>query len=424
MDISSIGFSIWNSEDILKASVVEVTEARCMHNGKPVDNGLRDPRFGCIGDGTCAFCGKNRHGCPGHWGHIRLKIPVIHIAMVTPLLQTLRLHCPCGIQSKKKVCDCGKIKDRYTWNKKNLCMLKNGEVYHTTDMPECVQRFLIRVLPVPPIHIRPPLTIGNTTRGENDLTYRLINIVRKNLSLEKAIAKALPKHVVYERFEGLQHTIACYIDNDKVGTRRNNNRREYTSLAGRIKGKEGTMRGHCMGKRVDQSGRCVITGDNRLKLTQIGIPKSIAKTLTKPIKVTDHNLGELKKALQEGKIRYAILPSGARIDTNVNKPKIRVGWTLEQSLQDGDLVLFNRQPSLHKMSIMCHEVKVLPHNTLRFNAACTTPYNADFVSILSLIYFSRCTLTCYSFYLYTRTVKYSLLSTGGFKRVLPPSTNS
>ena len=379
MDISSIGFSIWNYRDILKASVVEVTESRCMCNGNPVPNGPRDSRFGCIDDGSCALCGQNRHGCPGHWGHIMLQLPVIHIAMVAPLLKILRLHCPCGEQSKKKVCQCGKIKDKYTWNKKNLCMLKNGEVCHTTEMPDCAERFLIKVLPVPPIHIRPPLTIGNTTRGENDLTYRIINIVRKNNSLKEAIEKKLPKHVIYERFEGLQHIVACYIDSDKVGSsRRNNSRREYTSLAGRIKGKEGTMRGHCMGKRVDQSGRCVITGDNRLKLSEIGIPTSIAKTLTKPIKVTDHNIAALRKALEQGKIRYALLPSGARIDTNINKPKIRVGWTLEQSLQDGDLVLFNRQPSLHKMSIMCHKVKVLPHNTLRFNAACTTPYNADF----------------------------------------------
>lgn len=357
-------FSIWT--DVKKASVLEVTVARCLHNGKPVANGLRDPRFGCIGDGECAFCGHNRHQCPGHWGHIEFPMPVIHIGMVNHLVQALR--------EKKQKC---------IWNKKNLCIMRNNEVYLTTDMPERVHKFLISVLPVPPIHIRPPLTIGNTTRGENDLTYRLLNIVRKNISLKEAIDKLLPQHVVYERYEALQYAVACYINNDKVGSARRSNRREYTSLAGRIKGKEGTMRGHCMGKRVDQSGRCVITGDNRLKLSEIGIPYSIAKTLTKPIKVTDHNLQDMCKAMELGKIRYAVLPSGARIDTNVQKPKIRVGWTLEQSLQDGDLVLFNRQPSLHKMSIMCHQVRVLPHNTLRFNAACTTPYNADFVSTLS-----------------------------------------
>lgn len=378
MDISSIGFSIWNASDILKASVVEVTESKCMQDGNPVDGGLRDLKFGCIGDGVCTFCGLNRHGCPGHWGHVKLELPVIHISMVTPLIQALRSYCPCGLESKKKICECGKIKDKFTWNKKNLCVLKNGMLFRTIEMPAVVDRYLLTVLPVPPIHIRPPLTIGNTTRGENDLTYRLINIVRKNISLKTAIDKSMQSHIVYERYEALQHAISCYIDNDKVGTRKSNNRREYTSLSGRIKGKEGTMRGHCMGKRVDQSGRCVITGDNRLKLSEIGIPAEIAKTLTKPIKVTDHNISVLRKALASGKIRYAIQPSGARIDTSINKPNIRVGWILEQSLQDGDLVLFNRQPSLHKMSIMCHEVRVLPHNTLRFNAACTTPYNADF----------------------------------------------
>ena len=101
-----------------------------------------------------------------------------------------------------------------------------------------------------------------------------------------------------------------------------------------------------------------------------------------PGQVTDHNIALLWEALLRGQIRYTVLPSGAQINTSVTQPKIWVGWTLEQSLQDGDLVLFNRQPSLHKMLIMAHWVRVLPHNTLRFNTTCTTPYNTDFVSIL------------------------------------------
>ena len=257
-------------------------------------------------------------------------------------------------------------------------MMRNEEVYPTTEFPPSAQRFMLSVLPVPPIQIRPPLTIGGSARGENDLTYRLLNIMRKNIALNKSIDKMLPPHVVHERFEAVQHAVSCYLDNDKVGVkRRSANRREYTSLAGRIKGKEGTMRGHCMGKRVNQSGRCVITGDNRLKLSEIGIPISIANILTKPIQVTDANIAVLRQSMAQ--MRYAILPNGSRLDLATHKNTvIRVGWTLEQSLQNGDIVLFNRQPSLHKMSIMAHYVRILPHNTLRFNVACTTPYNADF----------------------------------------------
>ena len=223
MDISSIGFSIWSAEDILKASVVEVTESKCLHNGVPVEGGLRDPRFGCIHDGTCAFCGKTRHGCPGHWGHISFPLPLVHIAMVAPLVQALRQHCPCGVRSKKKVCACGRVKDRYTWVKTGLAVHKNGKVCPPSEFPPEVDRFLVRVLPVPPIHIRPPLTVGNTTRGENDLTYRLVNIVRKTHSLCKALADALPSHVVYERYEQVQHAVADI--RNAVGTAKHLHRR-------------------------------------------------------------------------------------------------------------------------------------------------------------------------------------------------------
>lgn len=393
-NIDSIKFDVWSKESILNASVLEVTSTKCMQHGVPVRNGLRDPRFGCLGDGNCEHCGKSRRGCPGHWGHIVFRKPMIHIGMVPHLLHWLRIICPlCGdsgsargtlaVRSKlaSKSC-CGKRRDKYSWVKNCLCVHRNGVLYTTEEILTHLRgvNMLLEVLPVPPIHIRPPLTVGNSTRGENDLTYRLLNIVRKNNLLNQSLDRNMQSHIVRERFEAVQHAVACYIDNDKVGSaRRNANRREYTSLAGRIKGKEGTMRGHCMGKRVNQSGRCVITGDNRLTLSQIGIPASIAKILTKPIRATDHNLAELKKSLRDGKVRYIVRPNGARIDCSFRKHnQLRVGWVVEQSLQDGDIVLFNRQPSLHKMSIMAHEVKVLPYNTLRFNVACTTPYNADF----------------------------------------------
>jgi len=78
-------------------------------------------------------------------------------------------------------------------------------------------------------------------------------------------------------------------------------------------------------------------------------------------------------------IKYVIEPPNKKVILSKCRGAISLdyGWQLERTLQDGDLVLFNRQPSLHKMSIMCHKVKVMPGSTFRLNLSCTTPYNAD-----------------------------------------------
>ena len=115
---------------------------------------------------------------------------------------------------------------------------------------------------------------------------------------------------------------------------------------------------------------------------EVGIPTSVAEKLTVPLKVTAYNKSLVQEMLTKKKspVKFVIRPNGSRVDlTFVNRHNINldVGWSVERSLIDGDIVLFNRQPSLHKMSIMAHEVRVLPYSTFRMNLSCTTPYNAD-----------------------------------------------
>ena len=139
-----------------------------------------------------------------------------------------------------------------------------------------------------------------------------------------------------------------------------------------------------MGKRCDFTGRSVITGDDNLTMSQVGIPTSVANKLTVPVKVTAYNKKQLQDMLVGVKspIKFVIRPNGSRVDLSFVKNRsnitLEVGWSIERILKDGDIVLFNRQPSLHKMSIMAHEAKILPYSTFRMNLSCTTPYNADF----------------------------------------------
>jgi DNA-directed RNA polymerase II subunit RPB1 len=172
---------------------------------------------------------------------------------------------------------------------------------------------------------------------------------------------------------------------------------------GRLNSKNGRIRGNLMGKRVDYSARSVITGDPNLSIKQLGVPMKIAKNLTKPMTVNDMNHDFLMKLVQNGPDVYP----GAKIlqrkngDSislrNVDRASIHLenGDIVHRHMMDGDAVLFNRQPSLHRMSMMCHIVKVMAKgDTFRMNVGCTRPYNADFDGdkILSPTY--RCSVRC------------------------------
>ena len=135
--------------------------------------------------------------------------------------------------------------------------------------------------------------------------------------------------------------------------------RPIKSIRARLKGKEGRLRGNLMGKRVNFSARTVITGDPNIDLDEVGVPRSIALNLTYPERVTPYNLDYLTDLVRRGPdehpgARYITKETGERSDLRYVKGQeihLQYGWIVERHLKDGDLVLFNRQPSLHKMSM-------------------------------------------------------------------------
>jgi DNA-directed RNA polymerase II subunit RPB1 len=137
-----------------------------------------------------------------------------------------------------------------------------------------------------------------------------------------------------------------------------------------------------MGKRVDFSGRTVITPDPNLSIDQVGVPRTIAQNLTVPEIVTPFNIEWLQELIRRNHAKYIIWDTGDRIDLRFHpKPSdlhLQCGYIVERHMMDDDLVVFNRQPTLHKMSMMSHRVKILPWSTFRLNLSVTTPYNADF----------------------------------------------
>ncbi|CAF4721648.1 unnamed protein product, partial [Rotaria magnacalcarata] len=191
-------------------------------------------------------------------------------------------------------------------------------------------------------------------------------------------------HIFDEHLQYLQYHCATLIDNDMPGMPQSCHKsgRPLKSIKARLKGKEGRIRGNLMGKRVDFSGRTVITPDPNLAIDQVGVPRSIAQNLTIPEIVTPFNIEWLQELIRRNAAKYIIWDTGDRIDLRFHpKPSdlhLQCGYIVERHMMDDDLVVFNRQPTLHKMSMMSHRVKVLPWSTFRLNLSVTTPYNADF----------------------------------------------
>ncbi|KAK8809914.1 hypothetical protein WA158_000857 [Blastocystis sp. Blastoise] len=258
------------------------------------------------------------------------------------------------------------------------------------DAPNVRPEWLIlTVLPFPPPHVRPAVYIpGKSGKGEDDITYVLSDILKANIALKKGNQRGNADHAIKDIEETLQVRISNLINNEKDGVPRATQRggRPLKTFRQRIVGKAGRVRGNLMGKRVNFSGRSVITADPTLDLDEVGVPRSIAMTLTWPERVTRDNIQKLSRLVRNGYdthpgANYVIREDGQRIDLRYcdsNDLTLQEGWIVERHINDGDIVLFNRQPSLHRMSIMGHRVRVLDFSTFRLNLSVTTPYNADF----------------------------------------------
>ncbi len=244
------------------------------------------------------------------------------------------------------------------------------------------------VLAVPPLSVRPSVMEDNQ-RMEDDLTHKLIDIVRDNQKLRDRIDKGDSRDNIDKWTSLLQHHVATYVDNDIKGLPASTQRsgRPLKTLKSRLGAKTGRVRGNLMGKRVDFSARSVITPDPNIELDELGVPEEIAMNLTFPETVTMFNRDRLMSYVRNGPYKHpgakSVKLKGESRDLHLKYANpalinLKDGDIVNRHLIDGDVVLFNRQPSLHKASMECHRIKVLPYSTFRLNVSATKPYNADF----------------------------------------------
>jgi DNA-directed RNA polymerase II subunit RPB1 len=250
---------------------------------------------------------------------------------------------------------------------------------------------ICKTFAVPPPAVRPSVKHDAQQRSEDDLTHIIINIIKVNNKIKQLTESGDQDNQknMDDWIQVLQYYIATMVDNNISGaspvTQRSG--RALKSISERHKGKQGRVRGNLMGKRVDFSARSVITPDPELSISELGVPLKIAKNITKPVKVQGFNYKYLSYLVKNGPHKYP----GAKLIEKSNgvtislgyidrdNVKIEIGDIVHRHMLDGDVVLFNRQPTLHRMSMMAHIVKVMPvGDTFRMNVADTKPYNADF----------------------------------------------
>jgi DNA-directed RNA polymerase subunit A' len=446
--IGSIKFSLFSPEMIRKMSSIKVTVPDTYNDdGYPIDGGLVDPHMGVIDPGLkCRTCGGRMGFCNGHFGHIELIRPVIHPMYAKIILLLLRSTCPSchrvlvkdakidelieqvdeelEVPEEKKVIK--KAQNITTKMKKlNECphckaalpkitLLKPTAFYNENQvlLPSEIRSWLeeisnddlrvlgfdpiharpewmiLTALPVPPVSARPSITLETGERSEDDLTHKLVDVMRINHRLEANIDAGAPQLIIEDLWELLQYHVSTFFNNEmaNIPPARHRSGRPLKTLSQRLKGKEGRFRYNLSGKRVNFSARTVVSPDPNISINEVGVPQIIAEELTIPLTVTNWNIDLCKKYIVSNKYpraRYVLRPDGKKIKVKEEIAEellneIVPGWIIERQLVDGDIVLFNRQPSLHRISILGHEVKVLPGKTFRLNPLVCAPYNADF----------------------------------------------
>ncbi|WP_135820430.1 DNA-directed RNA polymerase subunit A' [Halostella litorea] len=519
-EIGEISFGLMDPEEYRDMSATKIITADTYDDdGFPIDMGLMDPRLGVIDPGLeCKTCGQHSGSCNGHFGHIELAAPVIHVGFTKLIRRLLRGTCrECSrlaltedekaefrdqlqttidlgndvndvtkaairqARKKDRCPHCGEVQFDINHEKpttyyevqqvlsseypqkiaaamqdedaedvpKNpgdlaaetgidrsrVSEILSGEFRPRKEDRKAIEKALdldlteedmnklmpsdirdwfeaipdedievlginpersrpewmiLTVLPVPPVTARPSITLDNGQRSEDDLTHKLVDIIRINQRFMENREAGAPQLIIEDLWELLQYHVTTFMDNEISGTppARHRSGRPLKTLSQRLKGKEGRFRGSLSGKRVNFSARTVISPDPTLSLNEVGVPDRVATEMTQTMNVNERNLADARRYVANGPeshpgANYVRRPDGRRLKVTEKNceelaEKVEAGWEVNRHMIDGDIIIFNRQPSLHRMSIMAHEVVVMPYKTFRLNTTVCPPYNADF----------------------------------------------
>eukprot|EP01054_Gregarina_sp_Poly1_P006220 Gregarina_sp_Poly_1__6219@NODE_329_length_9477_cov_82_111477_g279_i0_p1_GENE_NODE_329_length_9477_cov_82_111477_g279_i0NODE_329_length_9477_cov_82_111477_g279_i0_p1_ORF_typecomplete_len1682_score254_39RNA_pol_Rpb1_5/PF04998_17/2_6e123RNA_pol_Rpb1_2/PF00623_20/2_2e69RNA_pol_Rpb1_1/PF04997_12/5_9e68RNA_pol_Rpb1_3/PF04983_18/7_5e03RNA_pol_Rpb1_3/PF04983_18/3_2e29RNA_pol_Rpb1_4/PF05000_17/1e24Ribosomal_S14/PF00253_21/9_5e03Ribosomal_S14/PF00253_21/0_48_NODE_329_length_9477_cov_82_111477_g279_i036018 len=475
--ITGLTFDALSSAEIVKYSNVRVTHPSMYMVGqatRPAPFGVLDLHLGANRAdrnkevGRCQTCGGGWDECVGHWGYVKLPVPVFHAGYFKHLISILYCVCKaCGklllseeeagrflrrmrrnkndaivrkrifkslVNTAKKINRCaecdqpqGMIRkinqgtpDKFMKIQHEIKTVSetDGKITKIIDDldPSTVhqlmskisasdlevmditrpEKFLIENFPVPPSSIRPTINLGDAGVNEDDLSSALRDIIFSARQFQDDEVNGAPTHMMANQLEALQIHTAKFINTDfpqleaaAGALDRGGSNKLGRGVAQRLKGKEGRFRCNLSGKRVDFSGRTVISPDPNCPIPCVVVPMWSARRLTFPERVCTFNIDKLRQCVLNGPDEWPGALSVVRkadgfkaslkfVNRRQAAGNLQLGDIVERHLWNDDVVLFNRQPSLHRMSIMAHKARVMPWRTLRFNECVCSPYNADF----------------------------------------------
>jgi DNA-directed RNA polymerase beta' subunit len=489
-EIDMIAFGISSADEIRNNAVCCLTSTKT----SVMPGTVYDPKMGAAMDSRepCVTCGLKIDTCPGHFGYIELNHYVINPLFYKQVYQHLKCICmnpECNrllineeqlklyglhifkgearfsriLEKLEKVdlcCHCNHSQPKLSYSTtENIISMsykkqKNEDGTKSTitvslDEDEIQKifdnvtdddvrilgfdstyvhpkNFVMSVFPVAPPSIR-PFVYTDGQICDDDLTIQYVEIIKYNnhLGSENLDEKCKPEYL-----KKLKFYISTLFNNSKKKAKHPQSSRALKGFAERLKGKEGLIRGHLMGKRVDFSARTPIGADPTLRLEQLAIPPEVASILTIPERVTAFNIEKMTEIVNNcgansvvnGKgaiinLKFALnkkgtklfykdiiirdekeikisdvdfeLKKGDKIKRNgkileevvypeKKKYRLSIGDIVNRKLRDGDYVLLNRQPTLHAGSMMAMKILVVPGKSFRMNLSITKSFNADF----------------------------------------------
>jgi len=255
---------------------------------------------------------------------------------------------------------------------------------------------ICKIYPISPPAVRPSIQRENNHRAEDDLTPVNASTIKANNLVKKRINQGDDNRKIGISDQLVQWSIATGIVNPIPGVLKNTQRtgKPIKSITERLKGKTGRIRGNLLAKRVDFSARTVISVEPNISIDEYGMPKRIAMVLTFPEVVTEKNYEEMLQIVKNGP---NIHPGAKKIErtefdcfgaptpcsinlkhVDTSQIKLEIGDIVHRHIKDGDIGLFNRQPSLHRMNMMAFKVVIVEDNTYRLNVFVCKSFAADF----------------------------------------------
>ncbi len=400
-----------------------VNDSKLGSNENARGRGLTDKR--------CGYCGFNK--CPGHCAIIRFDSPIYNPTVIRLIVKLLTIFCnTCGslLISKETIREKGfhllsvnkKLKEMETYCKTGISCLrkkdgitkscgKNPEYISSSVKTEGIIKykvstsngkknpgvsieqertaedalkilsiissedvdelgiglqqhpkdFILSGILVPPPITRPILYEGDNNRP-NHITTGLINLYKVTQNVGKTRNTSVYKEL---------HALIYGSSTKKKGS-------QQQFIISMIQGKRAIIRSHFMGKRVNNSARTVASPDDSLNFGEIGVPMVWAAKLPKRVRITSFNIDYLRNLQERGRITHYITKKGGFRQQITPNTKLEIGNQVDRFLEDGDILCVNRQPTLHKYSLIACIVKLGDHKTINLHLSYTPGMNCDF----------------------------------------------